>query len=100
MRGRWVPLLGLSRDFLLQFLLERFEIEARALLHRREIEEGLRCLCHLVLDEDEAPKLVGVPIVERQRSGETRALERIEAQVDEGRPVRLYRAAEPAARLI
>jgi hypothetical protein len=58
----------LTRHFLLQLLLEGFEIEARALLHGQEIKECLRELCDLILDEGEAPEFVGEPIIERQGS--------------------------------
>ena len=33
------------------------KVEARALLHRREIEEGLEFLANYLLDEHEAPEL-------------------------------------------
>ena len=39
-------------------LLDGFEVEARALLHRRELDGGLGQLRHLLLDVDEAPELV------------------------------------------
>src|SRR5215813_5369257 len=94
-------LLGGPRGHLfLQLLLQGFEIEARALLHRRELEEGLRLPRDLVLDEHEAPELVREPVVVGQRPRETGALERIEAKVDEDGPVDLDRAAEPAVRLV
>jgi hypothetical protein len=41
----------------------RLEIEARALLHRRELDEALGCLPNLLLYEDEAPELVQEPVV-------------------------------------
>jgi hypothetical protein len=47
---------------LIQLLLHCCEIEACALLHRRELKEGLRLLPHLVLKKDETPEFVGPPI--------------------------------------
>src|SRR5882672_3357824 len=43
--------------------LDRFHVETRALLHRRELDEALRRLADLLLDEDEAPELVGEPVI-------------------------------------
>ena len=67
--------------------LDRFEIEARAALHRREVEEGLEFLADDLLDEHEAPELILEPVeillraVLRPIVRPARALERIEAQV-------------------
>ena len=52
-------------------------------------------LADLLLHEDEPPELVGEPVVEGERAalsvGHAGALEGIEAQVDEDRPVDLER---------
>src|SRR6516225_53062 len=63
---------------LIQLLLQCCEIEASALLHRREVEEGLRFLSHLLLKEDEPPELGAPPIFREQRLVQSRALEGIE----------------------
>ena len=63
------------------------EVEARALLHRRELDRGHRQLLDLLLDKHEAPELVLEPveILLRPDLGPalrpSRALERIEAKV-------------------
>jgi IS5 family transposase len=46
--------------------LDGFQIEARALLHRREVEGSLGKLCHPLLHEYKSPELVGEPVVEGQ----------------------------------
>ena len=80
------------------------KIEARAPLHRREIEEGLEFLAHYLLDEHEAPELVLEPIEVLLRAffrpvvRPARALERIEAQVGDVRHVRVGLFAQPAVR--
>jgi hypothetical protein len=51
---------------LLELLLQRFAVDARALLHRRVLEEGLRVLLHLLLHEHEAPELEREPVVVRE----------------------------------
>ena len=82
------------------------EIEARAPLHRRVIEEGLEFLAHHLLDEDKAPELELEPIevllrpVFRPIAGPTLALERIEAQVDQVGYVHLRLGTEPAVGLV
>src|SRR6516165_2850243 len=44
-------------------LLNSGHIETGAALHRWEIDKRLRRLRHLLLDENEAPELVGEPVV-------------------------------------
>src|SRR5262245_61443558 len=61
-----------SRSFLRDLLLQRFEVEARALLYRRELDKGLRHLGDLLLHVDEAPELVGEPILVEERSLQAR----------------------------
>src|SRR5262245_30084624 len=82
-----------GRHLLLELFLQRRQVEARARLHRREVQEGLSRFADLLLHEDEAPELVGVPVVVSQRSvgavRQSSPLERIEAQIDEDRPIRL-----------
>ncbi len=56
-----IPLLTHCRPGGLDLRLHGIEIEARALLHRRELEEGLE-LRHFLLDKHEAPELVLEPI--------------------------------------
>src|SRR5262245_45183967 len=62
---------------LLELGLELLQVEARALLHRRVLDEGLRGLRDLLLHEGEPPEFIRVPVVERERAGETGTLERI-----------------------
>src|SRR5512140_1069254 len=69
----------LGSHLLIQLLLHRFEIEARALLHGREFEEGLRLLAHLLLKEDEAPELVAPPVHRHEGLVQARAFEGIKA---------------------
>src|SRR5262249_49773129 len=96
-----LPVLALQHlHLLLEIRLQRLQIEARTLLHRGVLEEGLGILADGLLHVGEAPELVGEPTVEVERSGETRALEGIETQIDDDRPVDLHGAAEPAARLV
>src|SRR5262245_37686419 len=80
---------GALRRFhlLLELGLECFEVEARALLHRRKLEERLRRLGNLLLDVGEAPELEHEPVVVRDRPVvpavvHARALERIKTEVD------------------
>ena len=48
--------------FFRQFRFHGLEVEARALLHRRVIEEGLEFLADDLLDEDKTPELELEPI--------------------------------------
>src|SRR5262245_41803537 len=87
-------------DCRLDLCLHRLKIEARALLHWREVNQGLRSLCDFLLYKSEAPKLVGVPIVECQGSTITRRQSRslvgVKAQIDKDGPIDLHRGSEPA----
>src|SRR5690606_6019522 len=69
----------------LKLFLQRCQVERRAFLHRRVLEEGLGGLADLLLHEDEAPELIGEPVVVGQRSApgarQPRALEGIEPKV-------------------
>jgi hypothetical protein len=85
---------------LVNLVLHGFQVEARALLHRRELDGGLGQIRHLLLDMDEAPELVFEPLEVFNGSGESRSLEGIEPQIHEDRDVWLDGAAEPAVRLI
>src|SRR5262245_30931743 len=87
-------------QLLFQLFLQPLQIEARALLHRRAVEEGLCVLRQLLLDDDVATAFVYVQVVEGQRAAQPRPFKGIEAEVHQDRPVRLHRAAKPAARLI
>src|SRR5882672_3408056 len=97
----WCVLLArMGRSFLRKLLLQRFEAEARTLLQRRELEKGLRVLRYLLLHKDEAPELVYEPVLVEERAGQARALERIQTEVDEDRPIDLDRATQPTVRLV
>src|SRR3974390_3066156 len=58
---------GTALQFFLKLLLKGFKVEARALLHWRELEQGLCCLRNFVLHKYEPPELIGVPIVKVDR---------------------------------
>src|SRR5262249_29047696 len=49
--------------FLSEFCLQRFQVEARSLLHRREFDKGMRRLGDLLLNECEPPELECEPVV-------------------------------------
>src|SRR5262245_560186 len=90
---------------LLDLLLHRRPIEARALVHRRKLDRGLGHLRHFLLDKLEAPELVDEPVVIADRSAILAVVhasprERVETKIDQDRPVYFDRGAEPAARLI
>ena len=83
------------------------EIEARAVLHWREFQESLDFLAHYLLYEYEAPELelepveILLPTILRPVVRQTRALERIQAQIGNVRYVRmslLSRASRQAGR--
>src|ERR1035438_5023856 len=83
------------------------EVEARASLHRRVLEEGLEFLTHYLLNEHETPELIHEPITEvklrtlfRPVVGYARALEGIDPQVGDVRHVRMGFLTNPAGRLV
>jgi hypothetical protein len=63
-RGKWlshsITVTRGNRLFDLRF--HCFEVEARALLHRREVDSGLAELGHFLLHEHTAPELIHVPV--------------------------------------
>src|SRR5262245_30020486 len=90
---------------LLDLLLHRLQIEARALLHRRKLDRSLGDLRDFILHELEAPELIDEPVVVADRSAilavvHAGPLERVETKIDQDWPVHLDRGAKPAARLI
>src|SRR5262249_54732108 len=115
-RGGYPPsvsqrLLAAARRFglrhpLRHLRLHRLEVEARAPLHRRKVEEGLELLGHDLLDEHEAPELELEPVevllraVLRPVAGPPLALERIQTQVDEVGDVHVRLLTEPPRGLI
>src|SRR6476620_6566469 len=82
---------------LLDLFLDGFEIEARALLHRRKLDRRLGKLADLLLHELATPELENKPIIECQRPlravWQVRAFERIKPNVSEYRPIHLDRAS-------
>src|SRR5262245_22814824 len=84
---------GTRRYGLLDFRLDGFQVEARALLHRRKLDRSLGELADFLLHELEPPELVSKPVIECQRPlipvGQVRAFERIEADVGEDWPIKL-----------
>ena len=103
---RVIRLLGQCRPGGLDLRLHRIEVEARALLHGRELDGRHRQLRDLLLHEHEAPELVLEPIEVLLRtvlgavSGPARALERIETQVDQVWHVRVGLLTQPPAGLV
>src|SRR5579863_3013938 len=61
-------LLVLRRHLFIELLFDDLQVEAGALLHRRELECALREFSYFLLDIDKAPELEREPVVERQRS--------------------------------
>src|SRR5262245_6503422 len=80
---------------LLNLPLHRLEVEGSRVLHRRVIDCGLRQLCDVLLDHDEAPELAGEEVVavtegagvRRLATGSGCSFERILANVDQPRHV-------------
>src|SRR5580692_11715244 len=93
---------------LLDLLLDLGEVEGRGLLHRREVDERLCRRTHSLLHLDEAPEfarhevvhVAAALVVERLAADRRRALERILAQVDDGRHVGRHLLARPAPGLL
>ena len=84
----------------------RFEVEARASLHWRVIQEGLDFLAYQLLDEHKAPELILEPIEVLLRPffrpiiWPACALERIEAKVGDVGHVRFGLVTEPSLGLV
>src|SRR5207245_8625142 len=78
----------------------------RASLHRRVVEEGLEFLAHHLLDEDKTPELelepieVLLPAFFGSVLRPALALERIKAQVDQDRHVKVRLGTEPPLGLV
>ena len=95
-------------DHLVDFCLDRLEVEGRRSLHRRIIDRRLRQLRHLLLHEDEAPELAGIEVVHvaaaqcrwRLAADRRRSLERILADVDDVGHVGRHLFARPAVGLL
>src|SRR5438876_12037472 len=83
--GTFARRLGLLHPFR-HLRFHGIEVEARAALHGRVIDEGLECLAHYLLDEHETPELKFEPIEVLLRTffrpvvWPAHALERIKAQ--------------------
>jgi hypothetical protein len=87
-------------DGCLDLRFHGIEVEARALLHRRELDCSHGDLRHLLLGNDEPPELLLEPLEFFQGSRETCALQRIQTQVHENRHVVMNGAAKPAIGLV
>src|SRR3954451_12192924 len=91
---------------LCHFGFDSLEVEARALLHRRILKEGLERLAHYLLDKHETPELVLEPIEILLCAffgavvGPASPLERIQPQVSNVGDVELRLFAEPAVGLV
>src|SRR3954451_24921094 len=91
---------------LCHFGFDSLEVEARALLHRRILKEGLERLAHYLLDEHETPELVLEPIEILLCAffgavvGPAGPLERIQPQVSNVGDVDLGFFAQPAVGLV
>src|SRR6266702_1694939 len=96
--------LGVRLDGLLDLLLDGFQVETRALLHRRKLDRSLGELRDLLLHELETPELVSKPVAECQgtlnAAGQARAVEGIQADISEDRPTNIDRAAQQTAWLL
>ena len=86
--------------FFLEFGLQRLEVEARARLHGRELDEALGRPGEFLLHIREAPELIHEPVLVKHRVLYPGSFEGVEAQIGEDRPVHLDGAAKPAIRLI
>src|SRR3954452_20996776 len=86
---RLTSLPGSALSGLLDLLLDGLQVEARALLHGRELDRRPGQLPDLLLHVDEAPELVLEPLEVLDRAGESRALEGVEPQVHQDWDVRL-----------
>ena len=81
----YVPLGGFH--LLFELGLHGFEVEARALLHRRILEESLRRVGDLLLHEYEAPELVCPSVRSKDGLAKARALKWIKTEIHQDRPV-------------
>src|SRR5215208_6705966 len=101
-----LPLFAHCRPGGLDFRFHGIEVEARAPLHRRELDRSHGQLLHLLLDKNEAPEFVLEPreVILRPGFGPivgpARALEWIEAKVGQIGHVSLGLVAQPAAGLV
>src|SRR6267143_4261054 len=101
-----LALLGDGRAGCRDLGLYGVEVEARALLHRRKLDRRHGQFLDLLLDEHETPEFVFEPVKVLLCSepgpaiGPARALERIEAQVDQIGHVRLGFITQPASWLV
>src|SRR5262245_6632861 len=88
------------------FRFHRVEVEARAALHRWEVDEGLKFLGYDLLDQHKTPELELEPIEVllstflRPIVGPALTLERIQAQVGDVGHIRMGLFAKPAVRLV
>ena len=94
-----------SFHLLLQLGFDCRHVKARTRLHRRIIEEGLGFLRDLLLHEDEAPELTDEPSVVVNRPVDLAvrpagSLERVQAKIDQRRPIYFLRSTEPAIGLV
>src|SRR5262249_3096476 len=102
------PLFGIMRYLIAATCRDRFldlgfdglQVEARALLHGREVDGRLAEFGHFLLHEYTAPELENIPVVVSERVGQASALVGIEPKVGDDRPINLHRGAEPARGLI
>src|SRR5882672_10949740 len=99
-------LLRYRRPGCLDFRFHSIEIETRAPLHRRKLDRRHRQLFHLLLNKHEAPEFVFEPVKILLGTffgpaiGPARALEGIEANVDQVGHVRSGFVTQPTSRLI
>src|SRR5258708_20879909 len=88
------------------FSFDRVKIETGAALHWRIIKKGLECLAHYLLDKYKAPELEFEPIevllspLFRPMVWPALALEGIDEQVDEIRPINVRLFTQPAVGLV
>ncbi len=90
---------------LVNLLLDSFQVEARALLHRRKLNRSLSEFPNFLLHKNKTPEFVCKPVIVAYRTAlnihrNTGALIWVEPQIGQDRPIDLYRAAKPAIGLI
>src|SRR5262249_19310936 len=78
-----------------KFSLQGFQVKRRAFLHGRVLDETVRGFGDLLLNQNEAPELCYEPVVIRNRTVvfavvHTSALERVQADIGEDRPVHFH----------
>ena len=80
---------GSAGHRLLNFILDKGKVEARARLHGREVDGGLCQFGDFLLDKDEPPEFECPPVSGEKGVPEVHLLERVETKVVDPRPIQL-----------